>query len=125
MRVEVIGDPCGLVELGGEWAQLHQRCPDASPFQRPDWLLPWWDCLGSGKPLGVALSDGGRLVAFAPLFLHQWLGRRQITFLGNGASDRLGLLAEPGYGHAAAVEFAAILKTIGGEWDLCDLESLP
>src|SRR5262245_35823017 len=103
MRAEIIEEAQGLRALEAEWAGLYERCGDVSPFQHPGWLLPWWEWFGSGRPFCIAFRESGRLEALAPMFLHSWRGRRQVTFLGNGVSDRLGLLAEP----SAAGEAAA------------------
>jgi CelD/BcsL family acetyltransferase involved in cellulose biosynthesis len=114
-----------LRALQPEWLHLYARAGDATPFQRPEWLLPWWDVFGSGEMFSFAARAGGSLVALAPMFLHTWNNRRQVTFLGNGVSDHLGFLLDPAYARAAA---AAIFDAIGAErlrWDLCDLQDLP
>ncbi len=42
-----------LDTIAADWRVLHARCPTASPFQSPDWLIPWWrafrpgDCVSS------------------------------------------------------------------------------
>lgn len=58
------------------------------------------------------------------MFLHQWNGRRQVTFLGNGVSDYLGFILDPSCAAAAA---SAILHAVARErdrWDICDLQDL-
>jgi hypothetical protein len=30
-----------LQSIFPEWQDLFARCPDATPFQSPEWLLPW------------------------------------------------------------------------------------
>lgn len=114
-----------LLELQAQWEDLYERSEDASPFQHPDWVLPWWRIFGHGELLCFALCDRERLVALAPLFLHAWKGKRQITFLGNGVSDRLGFLAEPGHRQRAMREFFEAIAREGERWDLCDLQELP
>ncbi|MCU1339592.1 MAG: hypothetical protein JWO19_5173 [Bryobacterales bacterium] len=114
-----------LSALQDEWTALYERVPDAAPFQHPGWLLPWWEKFGSGELISFGVRHEDRLVAMAPLFLHVWLGRRQVTFLGNGVSDRLEFLAEPCWRDAA---IRMVLQCLAGErnrWDVCDLQDLP
>jgi len=113
-----------LSAIANEWRELCARDPNATPFNTPDWLLPWWDVFGSGELFSFAVEDQGALVALAPMFLHPWNGRRQVTFIGNGVSDRLGFIALPQHADAAS---NAILDAIAAErdrWDLCDLQDL-
>jgi len=113
-----------LNALQSDWLGLYERDVNATPFQRPEWLLPWWDAFGSGEIFSFAVRVRGKLVALAPMFLHPWNGRRQVTFLGNGVSDHLDFLADSEYADAAV---PAILDGIASErsrWDLCDLQDL-
>src|SRR5690349_3566891 len=59
LSVEVLRDLSAIVP---EWWGLFSRSPDATPFQSPAWLLPWWECFGRGKPLVVAVREHGRMV---------------------------------------------------------------
>ena len=113
-----------LNALESDWLDLYARDVNATPFQRPEWLLPWWHTFGSGEMFSFAARVQGKLVALAPMFLHPWNGRRQVTFVGNGVSDHLDFLADPEYADAAV---PAILNAIAAErsrWDLCDLQDL-
>ena len=38
------------------WADLWQRDPEAMPFQRPEWLLPWWRQFGSSNPRVITIN---------------------------------------------------------------------
>lgn len=123
MPVELIHSIERLHAIKPEWDRLWQSLPQAAPFQHSGWILPWWDCFGSGRLFSFAVWEGETLAALALLFLHQWDGRRQVTFLGNGVSDHLDVLAgRPGQ-HAPAI--LAALAERSAEWDLCDLQDLP
>ncbi len=124
MALEVVRSPARLRELEPEWSGLHRRAGNAAPFLHPAWLLPWWDFSGSGELLCVALHAGGRLTGLAPLFLHEWEGRRQVTLLGTGVSDRLGLLAEAAHQPALGEAVARVLAAEKDRWDLCDFQDL-
>ncbi len=62
MHLQEITATRQLEALGPEWSALWERCVGATPFQTPEWLLPWWRSLGRGELRGVALRQGGRLV---------------------------------------------------------------
>jgi CelD/BcsL family acetyltransferase involved in cellulose biosynthesis len=124
MHIEPIHEFKRLTELEAEWRDLYERAPEATPFQRPEWLLPWWRTFGSGELFSFAAYDGDKLIALAPMFLHPWNNRRQVTFIGNGISDRLGFILDPAHAMPAA---AAILDAIARErhrWDVCDFQDL-
>jgi CelD/BcsL family acetyltransferase involved in cellulose biosynthesis len=114
-----------LNALEGDWSDLALRCPNATPFQHPGWVLPWYRHFGSGELFVLAVRDEGRLQAVLPLFLHGWEGRRQLTILGTGISDYLDVLFDP---EAAADCVAAILAYLAGQrsrWDVCSWQDLP
>src|SRR2546423_5613111 len=74
----------GLCE---EWHQLLGRCRWATPFQSPEWLLPWWCALGGGELCVITLRRGGRLVGVAPFFVY-WAagGRRRLGLIRTGVT---------------------------------------
>jgi CelD/BcsL family acetyltransferase involved in cellulose biosynthesis len=124
LTVTRISDLSGLEALSAEWSLLVERAPDAAPFLRPEWLIPWWKWFGSGELHALAFRSRERLAGFLPLFIHEWNGHRQVTIAGTGISDRLGLLAEePFAGHCARHAWA-YLKTREDDWDLCDWQDL-
>lgn len=124
MNTVTIRDIAKLEALAGEWEALHGRVPFASPFQHPSWLLPWWAHFGSGELLTFAMRDQGRLAGIVPLFLHEWNGRRQVTLLGTGCSDYLGVLAEPASRYEVEEQLWERLYAERHRWDLCDLQDL-
>ncbi len=120
-----ISCPEALESIAGEWSALIEQDPKATPFHRPEWLIPWWRRLGSGE-LHALLFRGwnGRPVGFVPLFIHQWMGRRQVTLAGTGVTDYPGLTALPD----AAAECARLtfeyLRANRERWDVCDWPDL-
>lgn len=97
LRVETIGSAPELHQLRDQWRGLWDRCPWATPFQSPEWLLPWWKRLGRGKLHSVALWDGDRLVGLAPAFRECYFGLplTRMCLLGTGNTDYLDVLLEP------------------------------
>lgn len=81
-----------LTAVAAEWFDLWRRCPAASPFQTPQWLLPWWNHFGGNGLCTVAFRRLGRLVGLAPMFEC----RGALSLLGTGVTDYPDILAEPG-----------------------------
>ncbi len=116
-----------LEALRSEWNGLWDRCPSATPFQSPEWLLAWWRHLGQGKLWVLALREDGRLRALAPFFIHEYPGsrKRQVLLLGTGISDYLDLLIEPEFDGVALAAILAHLESERDAWDHCDFQQLP
>ncbi|MFL5575073.1 MAG: GNAT family N-acetyltransferase [Gemmatimonadaceae bacterium] len=115
-----------LEALAPEWRALWARSPSATPFQSPDWLLPWWRHFGRGEPLVLALRDAGALVGVAPFYtFHDGAGRPgRLVLLGTGNSDRLDALFDAGFEERGAGAVLARVTAGGRDWDVCDLQRL-
>ncbi|MGV3724169.1 MAG: GNAT family N-acetyltransferase, partial [Actinomycetota bacterium] len=98
LRVEMIVSTQELYSLRDEWDKLWERCPWATPFQSPEWLLPWWTHLGRGKLHTLAMWDGERLAGLAPAFRAPYfrLPLDRVCLLGTGNTDYLDVLLDPG-----------------------------
>jgi CelD/BcsL family acetyltransferase involved in cellulose biosynthesis len=84
--------PIDLESYRRNWEDLFERCPSATPFQHPEWLISWWRRWGNPSDLDViADTRAGRLITFAPL--RWWQGRR--IFIGTGITDYNDVLGEP------------------------------
>lgn len=115
-------DEAGLAALADPWRALWRACPAATPFQSPDWLIPWWAAFHPGQLRTAAVFDGEALVALAPLYLETGpLGRRLLP-VGIGISDYLDLLVHPARPDAGA----ALAGAIGAldDWEILSLEEL-
>ena len=122
LRIEEITTPAALEALAPEWRALFDADPAASPFQSPEWLLAWRRRFLTGGGLwALAARQGGSLVGLAPFFLH----RGQLTLMGNGISDRQGLLARPEARPAVRAAVAGRLAARDGLWDRADFRDLP
>lgn len=128
LRVERVESVAALEAIETEWRELWQRDPAATPFESPEWLLPWTRHLWDGGKLRVlAVRNGSDLVALAPLFLWGFGSRPEIvrvSFLGSGVTDYLGMTADPAYSMAAARVVLEELANTAGEWSVCAFEEL-
>lgn len=124
--LELIDSPSGLAAIADEWRELCGRAPQATIFQTPEWLLPWWKHLGGGDICSLALRANSRLCALAPLFRHGVPGEnvRQISFIGAGVTDYLDFIAEPEAAREFAIAVREWLARKPIEWDVLNFEEL-
>lgn len=122
MPVEELSSFQALETLEPDWLDLCDRDPNATPFQSPHWLLPWWKHFGSGELLALPTRENGRLAALAILCIFrdeddpsESLG----MFAGTGVTDYLDMLLAPG---ATAEETVACLS--GANCAMWDLQQL-
>jgi CelD/BcsL family acetyltransferase involved in cellulose biosynthesis len=86
-------------DVAAAWAALFARVPDATPFQHPAWLLPWWRHVAEGTPQVLALREAGDLVALFPFYRYD--AERKLFPLGVATTDYLDALVAPGHEDAA------------------------
>jgi len=120
----VLRSPDELRDVAPDWKQLFLRCPDATPFQYPEWLLCWMDAFVPRHLVGIEIREGERLVGFAPLLIYPRGDERVLAFAGGGVSDYLGLLAEPGREAQVTDEVLWAMESVSG-WNVLDLTDLP
>ena len=126
-RVELIAGLAELERLRPTWMALWRRARGATPFQSPDWLIPWWRHIGEGELLTMAVFDEaeGRLVGLAPLYLYAQAGGERVVFpLGIATTDYLDALAEPGWEAAVMSAVLGHLAELDGRWDACEWPQL-
>jgi CelD/BcsL family acetyltransferase involved in cellulose biosynthesis len=113
-----------LAALAPDWWALWERCPSASPFRTPAWLVAWWGAFAHGTLLALAARDGGQLSALLPLYVERVAGgARRLSLLGTGVSDYMGALVAPGADDA----LDALLAHAAGRadlWDVAEFEQL-
>jgi CelD/BcsL family acetyltransferase involved in cellulose biosynthesis len=109
-----------LEAIRAEWLDLWRRAP-GTPFQSPDWLIPWWRRFGRGDLRVTVWRRQGRLVALAPLFIEH----RIIRPIGVGITDHLGMLCEPAVADAIAARLIAELDRRDLGWTACEWPDLP
>ena len=125
MNIEEITSAAALEALAPAWGRLFRSRPDLSPFQSPAWLLAWARAFQPSQLWTLAVWEGEALAGLAPFFIYTRPqdGRRQLTLLGNGISDRLDLLAAPGREAAVGEAVFEHLRR-SPVWDACDWRDL-
>lgn len=73
------------------WSALWAEDSNATPFQSPEWLLPWWHQFGNSELRAVMISHRGTPVVFLPFYIYCEPNRRerQLLLLGAGTTDYL------------------------------------
>lgn len=99
MAIEELTSIDQLRSIEPLWNELWRRDPSATPFQSPNWVLPWFRHFGSGEVLALASRNGEQLDALAPLFIlrdeddpSESLG----MLIGTGNTDYLDVLSTTG-----------------------------
>lgn len=112
-----------LNDLAPDWWELWQRCPGATPFTSPAWLLSWWGAFKPGRLATITVRRGARLLGLAPLWREDGpLGHRLLP-LGIGITDLFDVALDPT--GAAAEELAAAILELAPDWDVLSLEEMP
>jgi CelD/BcsL family acetyltransferase involved in cellulose biosynthesis len=94
MSVDVLTESAQLVALEPQWRELWLRSEDATPFQSPMWLLPWWRAFGSGELHVVTAAPNGSLETFVPLFVLREDDESLGMLLGSGNTDYVDALGD-------------------------------
>jgi CelD/BcsL family acetyltransferase involved in cellulose biosynthesis len=95
MTTCTIATDAALFALCDEWDDLWRRTPDASPFQSPAWLLPWWRQFGTGLPRVTILREHGTLAGVLPLYVFDEAHARKLLPIGAGITDYQDALIGP------------------------------
>ena len=120
-EVQSAAELCGIRR---EWSDLWERCPQATLFASPEWLLPWTRHLfGGGQIWSIAAWERDRLIGLAPLFIHG-VGRKQLSFLGSGVTDYLDFLADAERTRDAVHVMWDHLRR-SDRWNCCELVDVP
>jgi CelD/BcsL family acetyltransferase involved in cellulose biosynthesis len=122
MKIDWVTDDAGLAQLAPAWAALCERCPSSSPFERPEWLLPWLAVFGSGRaPRVLTVERAGVLSAVVPLMAERDGDGTRLRFIGSGVSDyHDAVLADRG----ADLRLAVWRALLASDWSTCLLERL-
>ncbi len=124
--LDTITDLSGLEALRPEWTVLWNRCPSATPFQSPEWVLAWARRWAADSLYVLVVRRAGTLIGLAPFFIYSQPspGGRTLVLVGNGLSDTLDVLAAPGCSQEVAIAIMEHLEERNDAWDTCDWQQL-
>ncbi len=92
--VELIHALSALEKLSPEWWKLWRRVPNATIFQSPAWIVPWWQIFAPGELRSIAVRIQGQRVGLAPLYLEDGALGLRLLPIGIGLSDYCDLLLD-------------------------------
>jgi CelD/BcsL family acetyltransferase involved in cellulose biosynthesis len=127
LRTAVLRDTRDFTSLQGEWDELYESCPRATPFQSWAWLYSWWEVYGEGS-YGlrlITLRDAdGLLVGLLPMMVRS----KRLLLLGDLVGGGLStpykdVLVREGWEGRVALAAARALKELEGWW-VADLREL-
>jgi len=119
-----------LSSIVPEWRRLCERVRHCTPFQYPEWVLPWYRAYaardGELRAIVVRAHDASdEIVGLAPLWRYVAAdGLRRLALLGTGNTDYVDIVAAPGHETHVLHSVVETLRTMH-DWDACDLHPLP
>lgn len=104
--------------LAPQWRALWREDPFATPFQSPEWLLPWWHHFGQSDLRATVIYQGGMAIGLLPFYVYRdrGTGERQLLLLGVGTMDYLDGVFSPRCSLAHVVRALEIVCA-GHGWD--------
>ena len=129
IRIESIKDEKDFKELRSEWNDLLQISVTNSIFLTWEWLYSWWLSYANNKKLNILCARGGNneLLGVAPLFIHKTKYYKvpviELTFLGDGASDRQDVIINKNHPELYEVFIEHIISK--KNWHTARLEQVP
>jgi CelD/BcsL family acetyltransferase involved in cellulose biosynthesis len=126
LAVEECGSDVALKALQAPWKTLWLQCPQATLFQSPEWLIPWWKHLGEGELWVLTVWQDHQLVGLAPLLIDTdpVTSARIVYLLGTGITDYLDMLFLPGFEREGVAAIISYLECNRHRWDNCDFQQL-
>ncbi|MDB5405654.1 MAG: hypothetical protein JWL84_566 [Rhodospirillales bacterium] len=124
LTLQRLRSPDELAAIVPEWRRLWLMSPDATPFQSPEWLLPWCETYLEGPLLCWAMRARGDLVGLALFYVYGEAPERRLFLLGTGNSDYLDLLYARELARPIAAATLHCLVTERDRWDCCEWQQM-
>jgi CelD/BcsL family acetyltransferase involved in cellulose biosynthesis len=126
VETEFIADAHRLQQLEPAWRALWSTLEDATPFQSPDWILPWWQHYGEGDLFTFAFWRDHQLAGLAPLYIynHGSDSIRRVFLVGTGNTDYLDLIIHPQLGAPCWNALIAEVSQRPALWDECNFQRI-
>lgn len=124
LEITIARSIADLEALAPEWHQLWQRDSRATPFQSPEWLIPWAKHFTAGEFCCLAVHVGERLTVFLPTFTWEnpETGERELLLLGSGISDYCDALSSRGDKSWVSAALEHLRETC--EWDVLNFHQV-
>jgi hypothetical protein len=100
--------------IKNEWEALCDNCAYSTPFQYPQWLIPWWKYFGGSVFKALSIRD----------IYKDDAGVRKCCLMGTGISDYLDIPVAVGKEVECMRFIREYLFEIQSQWDVCDFQEL-
>ena len=70
-KIRVLTDISQLLATADEWRGVYERCPGATPFQHPDWVISWAQIFSPERIRLVEVRSENMLLGLAPLLVRE------------------------------------------------------
>jgi CelD/BcsL family acetyltransferase involved in cellulose biosynthesis len=124
LKTRVLTDIPQLLAIADEWRGLYERCPGATPFQGPEWVISWAETFSPERIRVVEARSGNMLLGLAPLLIYPRGEQRVLAFMAGGISDYLDLLVDPQCERDVVFAIFQAIQQLDG-WTTMDLTDLP
>jgi CelD/BcsL family acetyltransferase involved in cellulose biosynthesis len=96
-RTILLRNTAALEAFVPQWRDLWKEDSEATPFQTPEWLLPWWHQFGQTELRAAVVFQHDRPAAFLPFYIYPEpsTGERKLFLVGAGTTDYLDGLFAP------------------------------
>ncbi|MBA3915151.1 MAG: GNAT family N-acetyltransferase [Acidobacteriales bacterium] len=125
LSVRILNQITDLEPLLEDWEHLRSCCPQATTFQRPEWLWPYMKFFPPSEPFLLEFRRGEKLVGLAPFLIYQQEGMRVLGLIGGGLSDYLDILVHPHHQQDVLRSLAVQLERCADKWDRIEFTDLP
>ena len=125
LRIHLLRTTAELEAFAPAWRALYEADPEATPFQHPAWLIPWWRQFGQPELRAIVLSRAEVPVGLLPLYIYSDPPNRErhLLPLGVGTTDYVGGVFAPTC-TAADIRLALELLAEDAGWDTLHLPQL-
>lgn len=125
MSTNILHTAGELSSIAADWRELWEDCPNATPFQRCEWLLPWIEVFAPDNLRVLEIRNGDQLVALAPLLIYRRDSVRVLALAGGGVSDYLDALVHPSFLDEGLGAILQSIDDFSSEWDVAEFTDLP
>jgi len=123
-KTRVLTDISQLLATADEWRGVYERCPGATPFQHPDWVISWAQIFSPERIRLVEVRSENMLLGLAPLLIYPRGEERVLAFMAGGISDYLDLLVGPQCEREVVFAIFQAIQQLD-DWTTLDLTDLP
>jgi CelD/BcsL family acetyltransferase involved in cellulose biosynthesis len=123
-KTRILKETAQLRALADEWRSLYARCPGATPFQHPEWVISWTETFSPERIRVIEVRSGNLLVGLAALLIYPRGEERVLAFMAGGISDYLDLLVDPQCEPQVVLAMFQAIQDLD-RWTTLDLTDLP